>query len=91
MSIPVGWYGDQDSTQDYNPFTQDPNPPAPPIYNYVPNYGGYGVGRGYRYDRQWSRYKRDDKDDDGLDNEIGYPTDWEYPNWLIRMAQWRNF
>jgi hypothetical protein len=23
--------------------------------------------------------------------KIGYETDWNYPNWLIRMAQWRNF
>ena len=29
--------------------------------------------------------------DTPADNVIGYPTEWKYPEWLLRMAQWRGF
>lgn len=86
MAIPVGWDGNETSTVDYDPFISQ-NPPAPPIFNY--DWGGGKRGGGGLFTRSYEKQK--DKKKEGGYNQIGYETDWKYPNWLIRMAQWRNF
>ena len=94
MPIPFGWDGTDDSTQDFNPFAgKYIDPPTPRVYSYDSGYRR--GGRGGIFDQVWStrnnRRPPSDDDDDDLNNKIGYETDWEYPSWLIRMAQWRNF
>lgn len=53
-----------------------------------PDDGGFGGGGG----KSETKYKPDygDYSDAAMDT-VGYETDWKYPNWLIRMGQWRNF
>lgn len=81
-----GWDGSETSTVDYNPFMPKyQDPPTPPIYNYPGNYGrgGYGGSGGPGF--------LSAGDYQGGSGSQVQGTDWEYPNWLIRMAQWRNF
>ena len=72
---------------------------APKDYIYGGGYLDQGfrrvTGRGYFVGKEkWGgKHKDGEEEEEGkiADNVIGYPTEWNYPNWLIRMAQWRNF
>ena len=87
MPVPFGWDGTDDSTQDFNPFVgRYIDPPTPRVYSYDSGYRRGGGGQMWQ-----TSDRRRGNDDDDLNNKIGYETDWEYPKWLIRMAQWRNF
>jgi len=83
-------------TWDY-PWYRDP--PTPRIHNRPGNLGRGGMGGfGPFVTPRWQmsdKYKQPQKSNvtkkEEDENKIGYETDWKYPNWLIRMAQWRNF
>lgn len=99
----VGYYPEP-KPKSSNPFGSDPykddekvknwkppwnyDPPTPPIYNYDWGDGGRYMGDAVTTKR---KKRKSSKDKSPPMNEIGYPTNWNYPNWLIRMAQWRNF
>ena len=84
-------------------FEEDPNvkepweppwyrdPPTPRIHNRPGNWGRGGMGGFGPFVTTKRKKIKIEEEPINNPNEIGYETDWKYPNWLIRMAQWRNF